>query len=205
MQIQQAENGNIIIKDRNGRFTHILSSMSVQRHPRKDNALVIYSSDIQDKKGIEFLANQRIYINNKPRQLTAETLLKVLSTEIVLGGANSSTETKPKRKEEDPNYVAFLQANTYEKLLAFVKKHNKRVGGKNIQNGKLIEEEFYCQFHTFTIIVSLRYHYKTSNPNLIDYILIWGSTQYVTKPKKVYVYDRNNAITGYIYKEIYED
>lgn len=202
MQIHQEENGNIIIKNKYGTITHILPSISVQLHPRKENALLIESKDL--RKGIEFLASKRVRINNKS-YYDAHSILSVLGKTIELNGTKTPIDTKPKTKEEDPNYVAYLQANTYEKLLAFAKKHHGNTGGKNIQDGKLVEEEFFCQFGTFTIKVALRYYYQLDKPDLIKHIQMWGSTQYVTKPKKVFVYDENDTITGYIYKETFED
>lgn len=202
MQIYQEENGNIIIRNRYGHISHVLSSMSVQMHPRKENALLIESKDLQ--KGIEFLVNERVNINNK-NYYDLHSILSVIGKTIELSGKKTPIDTTPKTKEQDPDYVAYLQANTYEKLLAFAKKHHGNTGGKNIQNGKLVEEEFFCQFRTFTIKVALRYHYRLDKPDLIKYIHMWGSTQYVTKNQKVYVYDENNTISGYVYKGTYEN
>lgn len=206
MRINQDAKGNIIIRKR-GFITHILPSMCVHQHPRKSNAILItHNSDFQnEQQGISISTNQRIYINDKPYNLDRDNLLRMLHGNIALNGQIPQADPVPKTKETDPNYVAYLQANTYEKLLAFVKKHQDNIGGKNIQDGKLVEEEFLCQFDTFIIKIGLRYHYQHTNPTLIKHIQMWGSTQYVTKPKKVFVYDENNTVTGYVYKETFED
>ena len=47
---------------------------------------------------------------------------ELLSTQIAASGIVSNKQ-EPSTKENDPNYMAYLQANTFEKLLAFVKEN----------------------------------------------------------------------------------
>lgn len=217
MRIEQQDNGNIIIQNNTGQITHVLSSISIQKHPRKNNALIIYSKDFESGyRGIEFLASRPIYINQKSYRVDADKLLKVFAKNIAMNGVKipekkpinnpkpPDTKPTPNKKEDDPNYQEFVKANTYEKLLAFAKKHQDNVGGKYYRNGKLVSEDIFCQFDTFIIRVILSYNYKRSNPNLINYIQMTGNVTNVPKSKKVYVYDANNTVTGYVYKGIFD-
>lgn len=199
MYIEQENNGNIIIKNRQGNITHILSSMSVQIHPRKENALLIESKELTNK--IEFIANKQVYINKKEYNTNTSSLLEIISQKINLNGKKVLTESKPKTKEQDPLFVAYLQANTYEKLLDFVKKHYENTGGKTYEEDKLVRETFFCVLDTFNFKIALKYEYMSNKPNLIKHIEMIGDTQNVFKTKKVYLYDEKDNIKGYIYEE----
>lgn len=205
MEIQQETNGNIIIRDNSGVVLHILPSMHVHKHPRKENAILITSSVLGDREdlGISILASEVGYINKESFTGNVERLKALISEKIAINGVLPFKKELPITKEQDPNYTKYLQANTFEKLLDFIKAHQSNIGGQTLRDGKLIEEEYYCQFETFIIRVVLRYTYKTDAPELIASILMYGSTQYVFQPKKVYKYDTNNTLTGYSYQEPY--
>lgn len=206
MKIKQEKNGNILITRDNGEILHILPSIYIHQHPRKKNAILITDSIVNTNEnlGISILASTIHSIGNENFTGDIKSLKEVLSKRIVVNGTVPPPKKVPLTKENDPNYVAYLQANTYEKLLTYVKKHQFNVGGKQYhKDGRLDKEEFYCQFETFNIRVFLQYQYKKDPINLIDTILMSGSTTYVLKPKKVYQYDAKNTITGYVYQEAF--
>ena len=204
MRIKQQDNGNIIISDLNQKTLHVLPNMYLHQHPRRSDAILITGSgDFNtEEKGISIAAGQPIYINDTLYQLPTNELLHKLSTELLLQGAKGGNTTSELPKEQDPIYIEYLKANTFEKLHAFVKTHQRNIGGKQYRNARLEKEEFLCQFSGTIIIVHLQYYYKTSAPNTIDSILMWGSTEYVLKPIKRYVYDTNGVLTGYVYEEV---
>ncbi len=204
MKIKQEDNGNIVITGNNGEILHILPSMYIHQHPRKKNAILITDSIIGTKEslGISILASNIKVINDQFFNGNVENLKNFINKEISVSGVLPPPKQEPLTKENDPNYVAYLQANTFEKMLAFVKENKSNVGGVTIRNGKVMEEEFLCQFQTFIIRVTLSYIYRTDTPNLINYIHMYGSTSHVFKTKKVYQYDSENNITGFVYQEI---
>ncbi|WP_299618824.1 hypothetical protein [uncultured Tenacibaculum sp.] len=204
MKIQQATNGNILLLDNENDILHILSSVYIQKHPRKENAILISDgiTAANGTQGISLLASTIESINEESFNGDVYDLLGKLSTAISLNGTIATKNEASLTKENDPNYVAYLQANTFEKLLAFIKLHKSNIGGIKEENGKVLEEEYLCQFETFIIRVTLRYTYRTDKPNLVDEILMYGSTEYVLKPTKVYQYDVNDTIIGYQYREI---
>jgi len=205
MKIQQSANGNIVITGTSGAIEHILPTITIHKHPRYPNEaiLITHNTNYKDEQqGITILARNVTNVNDTRFHGNAQSLKSMLENELVLQGG--TREAPPKTKEQDPMYVAYLQANTYEKLLSFVKEHQDNIGGKrHHEDGRISEEEFFCQFETFIIRVTLRYYYKLDNQTLINYILMSGSTSYVHEPKKVYVYDGNNTITGYVYEKAY--
>ena len=204
MKIQQENNGNILLLDNENDIQHILSSVYIHKHPRKENAILITDGIIatNETQGISLLASKIESINKESFSGDVYDLLEKLSTTISLNGTIAAQNEVPLTKENDPNYVAYLQANSFEKLLTFIKEHKFNVGGKVYHNdGRLDREEFYCQFDTFNIRVHLQYYYKENKINLIDNVLMYGSTNYVFKTRKVYQYDLNNTITGYVYEE----
>ena len=204
MKIQQATNGNILLLDNENDIQHILSSVFIHKHPRKEDAILITDrvTATNETQGISLLASTIESINEESFNGDVYDLLERLSATITLNGTAATKSEAPLTKENDPNYVAYLQANTFEKLLAFIKLHKSNIGGAKEENGKIIEEEYLCQFETFIIRVTLRYTYRTDKPNLVDEILMYGSTEYVLKPIKVYQYDVNDNIVGYVYREI---
>ncbi len=208
MIIKQTENGNIVLTDVAQEVHHVLPMAYLHKHPRlPDNAILINSNtDYKNElSGISILASKVRKINNQSFNGDAYQLLEALSKNITLTGATNNNTVEndiPKTKEQDPNYIKFLQANTYEKLVSFAKEHRRNIGGEKYQNGKLYEQEFLCQFQSFIIRVHLTYYYKKSNPQLVDYILLWGSTLYVFKPIKRYIYNTKNEITNYKYEEV---
>ena len=204
MKIQQENNGNILLLDSENDIQHILSGVYIHKHPRKENAILITDgiSATNETQGISLLASTIESINEEIFNGDVYDLLERLSTTITLNGTVATKNEAPLTKENDPNYVAYLQANTFEKLLAFIKLHKSNIGGVKEENGKVLEEEYFCQFETFIIRVTLRYTYRTDKPNLVDEILMYGSTEYVLKPIKVYQYDVNDNIVGYVYQEI---
>ncbi|CAA0177426.1 conserved hypothetical protein [Tenacibaculum maritimum] len=203
MRIRQEKNGNITIVGVSGAIEHILPVAYIHKHPRYPNEAILITGDMDyknEERGIAIVARQVTYINDKRFKGNVHTLKAQLEEEFVLKG--NPKDTIPKTKETDPMYVAFLQANTYEKMLAFVKEHQDNIGGKKYyRDGRISEQEFFCQFETFIIRVTLRYYYKRGDNTLINYILMYGSTANVHEPRKVYVYDANNTITGYVYKK----
>ncbi|CAA0215031.1 hypothetical protein [Tenacibaculum maritimum] len=88
---------------------------------------------------------------------------------------------------------------TYEDMFKFITEHKSNVGGEKFQNGKLVEKEYYCQFHSFAIRVTLRTYYKASKPNLISHILMFGNVAKVVKPTKVFRYDNTGKEIGVYY------
>ncbi|WP_299833744.1 hypothetical protein [uncultured Tenacibaculum sp.] len=204
MKIQQTTNGNILLRDNENDIQHILSSVYIHRHPRKENAILITDGikATNEAQGISLLASTIDSINEESFNGDVYDLLEKLSTTISLNGTITTKNEPPLTKENDPNYVAYLQANTFEKLLAFIKLHKSNIGGVKEENGKVLEQEYLCQFETFIIRVTLSYTYRTDKPNLVDKILMYGSTEYVLKPIKVYQYDVNDNIVGYVYREI---
>ncbi len=204
MKIQQATNGNILLLDNENNIQHILSGVYIHRHPRKENAILITDgiTTTNEAQGISLLASAIESINEESFNGEVYDLLERLSATITLNGTAATKNEAPLTKENDPNYVAYLQANTFEKLLTFIKLHKSNIGGIKEENGKVLEEEYLCQFETFIIRVTLTYSYRTDKPNLIDEILMYGSTEYVLQPIKVYQYDVNDNIVGYVYLEI---
>lgn len=204
MKIQQATNGNILLLDNENNTQHILSSIYIHKHPRKENAILITDgiTATNETQGISVLASTIESINEESFNGGVYELLEKLSTTISLNGTIATKNEAPLTKENDPNYVAYLQANTFEKLLAFIQLHKSNIGGVKKENGKVLEEEYLCQFETFIIRVTLSYTYRTDKPILIDEILMYGSTEYVLKPIKVYQYDINDNIVGYQYREV---
>lgn len=209
MTIKQGENGNIIIYERSGKIKHIIGNAYLHTHPRYPNEAILISSSSNAKDeqtGITIVAKEIIQVGETAFENRDATFLKfLLSNEINFTGSTQqkAEDTKPKTKEEDPLYVEFLLANTFEKMHSFIKKHQSNIGGKQYhQDGRLHLEEFLCKFDTFIIQVNLQYYYKTENQNLISEVLMWGSTENVFKPKKVYQYDSENNITGYVYTEV---
>lgn len=206
MIIKQTENGNIVLTDTEEEIHHVLPMAYLHKHPRLPNNAILINSSTDyknEQSGISILANKVRKINTENFNGDVYELLEILSKNIVLKGVSNTVKNDvPKTKEQDPNYITFLQANTYEKLVSFAKEHKRNIGGKKYNNGKLYEEEFFCQFQTFIIRVHLTYYYKINNPQLIDYILLWGSTKYVFKPVKRYIYSTNNEITNYKYEEL---
>ncbi|MDB0601346.1 hypothetical protein PL373_09330 [Tenacibaculum maritimum] len=90
--------------------------------------------------------------------------------------------------------------NTYEQILTFVSTHQFNIGGEKHQDGKLVEKEYYCQFQTLSLRVTLRYYYKHSG--LISHILMSGTTNGLENPTKVYRYNNAGEIIGYYYTGI---
>ena len=204
MKIQQATNGNILLLDNENDIQHILSSVFIHKHPRKEDAILITDrvTATNETQGISLLASTIESINEESFNGDVYDLLERLSATITLNGTVATKNEAPLTKENDPNYVTYLQANSFEKLLAFIQLHKSNIGGVKEENGKVLEEEYFCQFETFIIRVTLAYSYRTDKPNLIDEILMYGSTEYVLKPIKVYQYDINDNIVGYLYREI---
>ena len=203
MKIKQEENGNIVITGANGDILYILPSMYVHQHKRKKNAILLNNSPSygSELSGISILASNVHSVGDVHFNGDVKQLKELLSTQIAVSGIVSNKQ-EPLIKENDPNYVAYLQANTFEKLLAFVKEHKSNIGGVTVRDGKIVEEEYLCQFETFIIRITLSYTYRVDNPNLVNEVLMFGSTDYVLKPIKVYQYDVNDEIVGYQYREV---
>ena len=203
MKIKQEENGNIVIIGANGDILYILPSMYVHQHKRKKNAILLNNSPSygSELSGISILASNVHSVGDVHFNGDVKQLKELLSTQIAVSGIVSNKQ-EPLIKENDPNYVAYLQANTFEKLLAFVKEHKSNIGGVTVRDGKIVEEEYLCQFETFIIRITLSYTYRVDNPNLVNEVLMFGSTDYVLKPIKVYQYDVNDEIVGYQYREV---
>jgi len=204
MKIKQEDNGNILITRDNGEIAHILPSIYVHQHPRKANAILITSSALatHENQGISILASKITSIGDEGFSGDVNSLKQTLSKRIIVSGIVPQLNAVPLTKENDPNYVGFLQANTFEKLLTFAKENKSNVGGVTIRQGKIVGERFLCQFETFIIEIELFYLYSTSNPDLIDYIEMQGNTEYVFEAKKVYQYDSNDNIIGFNYEKI---
>lgn len=203
MKIKQEENGNIVITRANGDILYILPSMYVHQHKRNKNAILLNNSPSygSELSGISILASNVDSVGDVHFNGDVKELKELLSTQIAVSGVVSNQQ-EPLSKENDPNYVAYLQANTFEKLLAFVKANKSNIGGVTVRDGKIVEEEYLCQFETFIIRVTLSYTYRVDNPNLVNEVLMFGSTEYVLKPIKVYQYDVNDEIVGYQYREV---
>ncbi|TCP22403.1 hypothetical protein EV195_11252 [Tenacibaculum skagerrakense] len=203
MKIKQEENGNIVITGANGDILYILPSMYVHQHKRKKNAILLNNSPSygSELSGISILANNVNSVGDVHFNGDVKQLKELLSTQIAVSGIVSNKQ-EPLTKENDPNYVAYLQANTFEKLLAFVKANKSNIGGVTVRDGKIVEEEYLCQFETFIIRVTLNYIYRVDKPNLVNEVLMFGSTTYVLKPVKVYQYDVNDEIVEYQYREV---
>ncbi len=207
MRIRQEDNGNIVIMKTDGEILHILPSMYIHQHPRKKNAILITNSPtyMNEHLGISILASAVKDIGGENFNGDVKSLKSALSKRIVVSGnvLPPKEDPQPLRKENDPRYVEYLLANTFEKMLVFAKEHNIYSGDGVWRDGKLVQEEFFCQFTTFTIRVTLNYFYREDKPNLIRYISMFGSTGHVHKTKKVYLYDNEDNLTGFRYEEKY--
>ena len=203
MKIKQEENGNIVITGANGDILYILPSMYVHQHKRKKNAILLNNSPSygSELSGISILASNVHSVGDVHFNGDVKQLKELLSTQIAVSGIVPN-QKEPLTKENDPYYVAYLQANTFEKLLAFVKANKSNIGGVTVRDGKIVEEEYLCQFETFIIRVTLSYTYRVDNPNIVNEVLMFGSTDYVLKPVKVYQYGVNDEIVGYQYREV---
>ena len=203
MKIKQEENGNIVITGANGDILYILPSMYVHQHKRKKNAILLNNSPSygSELSGISILASNVDSVGDVHFNGDVKQLKELLSTQIAVSGVVYNKQ-EPLIKENDSNYVAYLQANTFEKLLAFVKANKSNIGGVTVRDGKIVEEEYLCQFETFIIRVTFSYTYRVDKPNLVNEVLMFGSTDYVLKPVKVFQYDVNDEIVGYQYREV---
>ena len=203
MKIKQEENGNIVITGANGDILYILPSMYVHQHKRKKTAILLNNSPSygSELSGISILASNVDSVGDVHFNGDVKQLKELLSTQIAVSGVVYNKQ-EPLIKENDSNYVAYLQANTFEKLLAFVKANKSNIGGVTVRDGKIVEEEYLCQFETFIIRVTFSYTYRVDKPNLVNEVLMFGSTDYVLKPVKVFQYDVNDEIVGYQYREV---
>ncbi|MGG8495950.1 hypothetical protein ACQY1Q_06015 [Tenacibaculum sp. TC6] len=190
---QNQENGNIVISDQGG-IKLITSSINVHQHPRNKDWLLINDSLIPlEEKGLS-IPISNLTINGVKDFNNIEEVKNTFYSSISLNKGGSNRPIDP--KENDPYWKVYQDQNTYEKLLLFAEMNV--MGSPTINNdrdGKLVTKEYYCQFTSFFIRITLNYYYLINDPTKISHILMSGHTSYVTLPLKAYHYDVNGDIT----------
>ncbi|SED21719.1 hypothetical protein SAMN04489761_4657 [Tenacibaculum sp. MAR_2009_124] len=187
MNIQVNENGNFAFIQ-NNKIKLITSTFNVHQHPRDKEVILFNNSFKSTEEGSLVVKFSDLTINGiKPPIQNIDYVKGVLFTDVPLRPHTQPTLTR----DNDPNYLVFKLQDTYEKLLTFLKANVYQGFPKEYNDslGKLTKIEYYCEFQTFHVRVTLNYNYLASNPAKVSHILMSGHTEFVNLPLKAYHYD----------------
>ncbi len=197
MKINQQTNGNILVQDLKNNFIALMPKVFVFPHPRKENAIILNCTGINDDvNSIEGNLDQGIYVNGN-RFSNLDSLINEIQKEIVLNGnkISSSTDSSSDTPQEPtPNKAMFESITDYETMYLFTKEHTKTVSPVKIDSsGRINEEEYILQFSDLVARITLTYYYIVGDQ--ISHILMNGTTGNISLPLKTYMYNGNNEIT----------
>ncbi len=197
MNIQVNENGNFAFIS-NNEIKLITSSFNIHQHPNDKNAILFNDKFEPTEEGSLSVQFDKLTINGKKPQVENIFQLKgVLFNDIPLKqGQQPSLD-----RENDPNYIIFRLQTTYEAMLNFIESNaHKDYPQLKYNDGKLVQKEYYCDFQTFSIRVTLNYYYLANNQ--ISHILMSGNVEKVALPVKAYHYS-DNGNTHHTYEVFY--